>query len=150
MPSIKPQIFIYQEKSIDFSCIACSWLPASAKFSVLGTNARDEGLLHVYLVAPNALKLQQEIKLSNAARCCTMQFNDQSQACSQIAIGARNGRLEFRDLGKAGEKFVDIKAHDNIINCIDSVGGRNGPCEIVTGSKDGLVKLWDPRYFWHQ
>ena len=40
------------------------------------------------------------------------------------------------------------KAHDEIINSIDAVGGLGvgeGAPEIVTGSRDGSVKVWDPR-----
>jgi len=34
-----------------------------------------------------------------------------------------------------------------MLNCIDSIGGvcGKGAVEIVTGGKDGKVKLWDPR-----
>lgn len=34
-----------------------------------------------------------------------------------------------------------------MLNCMDSAGGivGQGPIEIVTGSSDGSVKLWDPR-----
>lgn len=39
-------------------------------------------------------------------------------------------------------------AHDEIINSIDGVAGHNIGCgapELVTGSRDGSVKVWDPR-----
>ena len=35
-----------------------------------------------------------------------------------------------------------------MINCVDGAGGEGsgyGPCEIVTGGRDGSVKIWDPR-----
>ena len=40
------------------------------------------------------------------------------------------------------------QAHAEIINAIDGVGGLGvgeGAPEIVTGSRDGVVKVWDPR-----
>lgn len=40
------------------------------------------------------------------------------------------------------------KGHEGIINCIDGCGGLNvgGGCpEIVTGGRDGCVKVWDVR-----
>lgn len=38
-------------------------------------------------------------------------------------------------------------AHCGIINAIDTVGSveNHGASEIVTGGKDGFVKVWDPR-----
>lgn len=39
-------------------------------------------------------------------------------------------------------------AHSDIINTLDSIGGNSTFCgakEIVTGSRDGSVKVWDPR-----
>nr|XP_013814228.1 PREDICTED: WD repeat-containing protein 92 [Apteryx mantelli mantelli] len=41
-----------------------------------------------------------------------------------------------------------VKAHKEIVNSIDGVGGLGigeGAPEIVTGSRDGTVKVWDPR-----
>ena len=41
-----------------------------------------------------------------------------------------------------------VKGHSSIINCIDGVGGLNignGALEIVTGGRDGCVRVWDPR-----
>jgi hypothetical protein len=34
-----------------------------------------------------------------------------------------------------------------MLNCLDTAGGiiGMGPVEIVSGSSDGSVKLWDPR-----
>ena len=41
-----------------------------------------------------------------------------------------------------------FQAHGEIINAIDGVGGLGlgeGAPELVTGSRDGVVKVWDPR-----
>lgn len=41
-----------------------------------------------------------------------------------------------------------VKAHPSIVNCIDGVGGLNvgsGAPELATCSRDGCVKIWDPR-----
>ena len=39
-------------------------------------------------------------------------------------------------------------AHQGIINCIDGIGGAAINCgapELVTGGRDGTIKVWDPR-----
>lgn len=44
--------------------------------------------------------------------------------------------------------IYSVKAHKEIINSIDGVGGLGigeGAPEIVTSSRDGTVKVWDPR-----
>lgn len=41
-----------------------------------------------------------------------------------------------------------VKAHDKIVNAIDGIGGMNvgnGAPELVTGGRDGCVRVWDPR-----
>ncbi len=41
-----------------------------------------------------------------------------------------------------------VQAHSSIINTIDGVGGSQIHCgapEIVTGGRDGAVRVWDPR-----
>ena len=40
------------------------------------------------------------------------------------------------------------KAHASIVNCVDGCGGLGvggGAPELVTGGRDGAVRLWDPR-----
>ncbi|CAB1311768.1 unnamed protein product [Coregonus sp. 'balchen'] len=47
-----------------------------------------------------------------------------------------------------GEVKLVKEAHKEIVNSIDGVGGLgigDGAPEIVTGSRDGTVKVWDPR-----
>ncbi len=44
--------------------------------------------------------------------------------------------------------IYSVKAHKEIINAIDGVGGLGigeGAPEIATASRDGSVKIWDPR-----
>ena len=57
-----------------------------------------------------------------------------------------SGKLFLYDLVKK-KNFFEVQAHDQMLNCMDSAGGivGQGPIEIVTGSSDGSVKLWDPR-----
>jgi hypothetical protein len=51
-------------------------------------------------------------------------------------------------LEKLEMPLYSVKAHNEIINSIDGVGGLGigeGAPEIVTSSRDGSVKVWDPR-----
>jgi len=54
-------------------------------------------------------------------------------------VGDFDGNLEIYDL-ETKKAFFAVKAHDQMINCIDAVGGLGvgyGAPEIVTGGRDG-------------
>lgn len=44
--------------------------------------------------------------------------------------------------------FWQVQGHAKVINSVDGAGSEGhgyGPCEIVTGGRDGSVRIWDPR-----
>jgi len=54
--------------------------------------------------------------------------------------------LQTWDLEDLDAPVASVNAHREIVNCIDGVGLSDGGSKLIaTGSKDGLVKLWDPR-----
>jgi WD40 repeat protein len=53
-----------------------------------------------------------------------------------------------RDLERLEAPVYSVKAHNSIINAMDGVGGNSVGCgapELVTCSRDGAVRVWDPR-----
>lgn len=54
----------------------------------------------------------------------------------------------YSDLERPEIPVYNVQAHSTIINAIDAMGGKQIDCgapEIVTGSRDGAVKVWDIR-----
>jgi len=145
----KPQIIPYCEQSTDgVTLFDCKWIPSSPRVIVLGSHVKGHGVIQVYSMTSTAsLKLNQEVKRPDPIKCGT--FGATSFEDRYLATGDFSGNLGVWDLDnlQAGPIY-SIKAHDQIINSIDGVAGLGvgrGAPEIVTGSRDGHVKVWDPR-----
>lgn len=53
--------------------------------------------------------------------------------------------LFFSDVTRPGLFVYNVSnAHNSVINGVDVIAS-SGSSEIVTGGKDGLIKVWDPR-----
>ena len=60
-------------------------------------------------------------------------------------MGDFDGYLEIYDL-ETKKAFYSVKAHDQMINSVDAIGGLGigyGAPEIVTGGRDGNIKTTD-------
>ncbi|KAE8741376.1 hypothetical protein FOCC_FOCC013075 [Frankliniella occidentalis] len=143
----KPQIIAHIEKSVDYSLFDCRWMPCSAKFVVLGSMPNSSGVIQLYEISGGSVKMIKEIKREKAFKCCT--FGGSKLSNRLLATGDFDGRLNLWDFEKPENPACSFNnAHKEIINCIDGVGGLSTGCgapEIVTGSRDGSVKVWDPR-----
>jgi WD40 repeat protein len=108
------------------------------------TVASDAQPVSLWVSLPVACLLQAE--KSAGIKCCT--FAASSFERRHLATGDYNGFLQTWDLERLEVPVFSVKAHQSIINTIDGVGGLNigyGAPELVTGSRDGCVKVWDVR-----
>lgn len=142
----KPQIIVYIEHSLNYSAFDVKWIPRSAKLVTIGSHPKGTGALQVFEMSEGTLKLLHNVERPKALKCGT--FGASTLEDRHLAIGDFEGKLEILDLNSPNMPVYSVKAHKEIINAIDGVAGLNigkGAPEIVTGSRDGLVKVWDPR-----
>jgi WD40 repeat protein len=141
-----PQIIEHINKSINFTPYDTRWIPFSAKFVGMGIHANAKGALNVYQLNNGDLDLISENKTANGIKCGT--FGATSVEQRHIATGDHAGKLIVYDLEQPDKPVFTQQAHISIINAIDGCGGMDigyGAPEIVTGGRDGCVRLWDTR-----
>ena len=141
----KPQIIAHVQKSVNYTLFDTKWIPCSAKFIVLGNHARGTGAFQVYEVSHGDIKLINDIEKSKALKCGT--FGASSLQQRYFATGDFDGKMQIWNLENMELPVYSVKGHKEIINAIDGVGGLvgEGAPEIATASRDGAVKVWDPR-----
>ncbi|TPX30798.1 hypothetical protein SmJEL517_g05725 [Synchytrium microbalum] len=143
----KAWIISHVSKSLNYTAYDVKWVPMSARFVVLGQHSRGTGCLQVMEIDQGQIKLTHEAEKPTALKCAT--FGASSLNQRHIAIGDYGGRMCCYDLEHTDLPVYAVKAHDELVNCIDGCGGgssvNSGPPEIVTASRDGAVKIWDVR-----
>jgi len=142
----KPQIIAHVQKSLNFTLFDAKWVPRSARLVVLGTYPRGTGAFQVYELSQGDVNLLKDTEKHSAFKCGT--FGASSIHQRYFATGDFKGKLAIWNLESPDIPVFSADAHKEIINCIDGVGGLGigeGAPEIVTGSRDGSVKVWDPR-----
>jgi WD40 repeat protein len=141
-----PQIIEHINRSLNFTPYDTKWVPFSARFVVMGIHANAKGALNVYQLNNGDLEVQLEGRVPSGIKCGT--FAASSSEDRYLAAGDHAGRLTIYDLENIDKPIFSQQAHMSIINAIDGVGGLEigcGASEIVTGGRDGCVRLWDPR-----
>ncbi|KAJ3202874.1 hypothetical protein HDU82_007008, partial [Entophlyctis luteolus] len=143
----KPQVIVLETKSVAYTPYDVKWIPCTARFVVMGQHPRGTGALAVYELEQGRAVLVKESEKPHALKCGS--FGASNLVERHLATGAFDGTLAVYDIERpASDPVFSVKAHEQIINCIDACGGsglRTGPPEIVTGSRDGTVKVWDIR-----
>ena len=87
-----------------------------------------------------------EVEAKVGFKCCTFAASPQAQR--HLATGNFSGSIDIYDLNALQKPIWSVQGHSSVVNCIDGCGGNgvgSGAAELVTGGRDGIVKIWDPR-----
>ena len=140
-----PQIIEHISQSVNYTPFDVKWIPCSAKIVVTGQTPRAKGIIQIYQMNKGKLEIVSEFIKEYGFKCST--FGASSLSSRDLAVGDFEGNLIIYDLVKGTPSYEIKKAHKNIINAIDGIGGTGniGPAEIITAGRDGSAKIWDPR-----
>jgi WD40 repeat protein len=140
----RQQIIEHVKKSLLFTAFDVKWVPSSASCVAIGHYPNNQGALTLFQLSKGELKAAVEVRKPLPFKCGT--FGHSTSDTRLLATGDFAGNLELWDVdrGMADAVFSMPKAHSAIINSIDGALA-DGPPEIVTGSRDGSVKVWDAR-----
>lgn len=61
----KPQIISHVEKSLNYSVYETRWIPCSAKFVVLGSEARGTGVIQIYEISSGNVDVVKQVRYCN-------------------------------------------------------------------------------------
>lgn len=161
-----PQMIEYATKSLEFTPHDTKWMPGSARIACCGISPGSKGALRIFELEREGTKeLFKDLSFgSQGIKCAT--FGASRLLSHHVAIGDYGGSLSICDLSRVVDggsngkdapqadsndrkkdcEIFSVQGHKSIINAIDGIGGTScGAPEIATGSKDGCVKIWDPR-----
>jgi len=153
-----PQMIEHLCKSLNFTPHEVRWIPCSARFICTGISPSSKGVLNMFELSKGGLNTVLDCKnmCDHGVKCATFGASGVEQR--HLAIGDYGGCLSIHDLHRfsndggnnsgRSDIFSVRTAHSSIINAIDGIGGGSighGAPELVTGGRDGCVRVWDPR-----
>mmetsp|Transcript_3188 Transcript_3188/g.6448 ORF Transcript_3188/g.6448 Transcript_3188/m.6448 type:complete len:358 (-) Transcript_3188:22-1095(-) len=141
-----PQIIEHIHKSLNFTPYETKFVPCSARFVCCGISPKAKGVLAVHEMAKGSLNTIGEFVLPHGIKCAT--FGASGIEDRHLAFGDYGGVLSISDLERPTVPIYNVQAHASIINAVDGCGGQGigfGAPELVTGGRDGCVRVWDPR-----
>ena len=112
----------------------------------MGITPKAKGIIQVYEMNRGELNMVSESIKPEGLKCGT--FGASSIEERHLACGDYKGNLAIYDLGRQDAPLYHVKGHNGIINAVDGIGGQTtgyGAPELVTGGRDGCVRVWDPR-----
>jgi WD40 repeat protein len=138
------QIIEHVHLPVNYTVYSTLWVPSSAKFAVFGAQARGTGALEVHELTRGKTARVTTVDHPHPLKCAT--FAASAPAERRPATGDFEGNLTVFDLETRAAVF-SVAGHKGIVNAIDGVSGDAavGAPEIVTGGRDGCVRVWDVR-----
>ena len=104
------------------------------------------GIIKVFEMSQGKLVSVAELETKVGLKCGT--FAASPSGSRHFACGNFSGGLDIYDIQSLTKPIWAVQAHSAVVNCIDGCGGNGvgaGAAELVTGGRDGTVKIWDPR-----
>ncbi|CEM07612.1 unnamed protein product [Vitrella brassicaformis CCMP3155] len=142
-----PQIIPHHIESVQYTPFAARWVPHSPRFVILGQLPRATGCLKIYEMEREKLKIVADTEKPAGLQCGTFAASPNESAL--IATGDTKGNVAMWDIDALSRPMWScVEGHKGIVNAIDGCGGQNigyGAPELVTGGRDGCVRVWDPR-----
>ncbi|SPQ98701.1 unnamed protein product (mitochondrion) [Plasmodiophora brassicae] len=145
-----PQVIEHASVSLGLTPYDARWVPFSARLVMMGMMPRGTGVLRVYQFNRGDLQTTSEVEFPNGFKCGTFGASHAEQRT--LATGDFGGHLCTWDVDTLSASsrpvFKAGNAHQGLVNCIDGIGGLcqgHGAPELVTGGRDGAVRVWDVR-----
>lgn len=88
---MKTQIIEHVLEQVDYSVFDVKWIPSTAKFLSIGSNANGTGVLQVFEINENKVQSVLKVDQAKALKCCSFGVSDLGR--SKVAVGDFVGGL---------------------------------------------------------